>query len=160
MSLQREDLVADVSELNWPILRNGDGPHLFFGEYFEVPNSWEVVDFNGENGCIDMDLIEEDWPWHDVAAIHCVSMLYQWTPEQAREVISNCYSSLKPAGILWLGEGLRLANLSTGRLSGHTVNSLTMDAEQAGFNVKNCHNILGITGRPSSRMFALRCVKP
>jgi hypothetical protein len=142
-----------VYEPRWDSLRNGEGHHLILGASPANACDWQTID-------LPFDLIAMAWPWHDVDAIHCVSMLYQWDYVDALSVLAKCFAALRSGGVLWAGESMRDCDPSLKRLSCYTPNALGRILERTGFTVSEVSDSRSVTGRPPERGFALKGVKP
>ncbi len=129
-----------------------------------VQKDWTVVDIIGKPGVYEFDLLRDDWPWADVAAIHCVGMLSQFDYVDSIKIVNKCYSILRVGGIVWMSEPNRDIYPGCGRHSIYSQNSLGRIAELAGFHVSAVRDIAGVTGREHSEsipdVFVLRLVKP
>lgn len=141
-----------IYEPVWESLENHPGKHLIFGKNPFNPVSWETID-------LPFDLVKNRWRWKNVSSIHCVSMLYQWDYVDSIRVLRKCWNVLRDGGILWLGEAFRDVHLPMGLYSHYTPASLTRIAEREGFSVQREVDTMLVAGRPSDRMFALKCVK-
>ncbi|MHC4621456.1 MAG: class I SAM-dependent methyltransferase [Planctomycetota bacterium] len=148
----------------WEQLRNGDGPHLIFGIFPGNSSEWQVVDILPSDGVQVVDLLADNWPWTDVAAIHSVGMLTSWPPWVVPGFLKRCYDVLRPDGLLWLGEPVRGVNPEFEWLSGYTTDSLRALATDAGFivhDVKEQHTVTGrINDGTHPVVFAFKCVRP
>lgn len=91
----------------WEQLRNGEGTHLVFGatpREIAAPINWLTLDIDLDLVHIPFDILNTPWPWKDIAAIHCVGMLFQWSKEDGQHVVQQAYDKLLPHGVLWLAE--------------------------------------------------------
>jgi len=147
----------------WEKLSNGEGLHLIFGSNPHNSRDWTTVDILGGPNVYKFDLLRDDWPWTEVAAIHCIGMLSQFDYVDSIKFVEKCHRVLRVGGIVWLSEPNRDIYPGCGRNSIYSQNSLGRIAELAGFNVGGVRDITGVTGRIHNDsipdVFVLRLVK-
>ena len=153
--VRRESMVYPP---NWEYLRQDDGPHYIFGTCYREDGTWTTLDLDGDPP---FDLVKQDFPFTDVSAIHCVSIVHCWDYIDTAHVLRKSYRALRPGGVMWLGEDNRDVDVADGGnvRSFYSARSLTRMLSNAGFGTIEEDSILKVTGRVTRPRFALKATK-
>lgn len=140
---------------NWDYLRVDDGPHYIFGTCYKGDPTWITLDIEADPP---FDLINDDFNFSNVSAIHCVAMIANWDYIDAIKVIAKAYDALRPGGVMYFGEDERDVDGEC-KKSLYTWRSLTRLLKRVGFAKVKQDSIFKVTGRITRPRFALKATK-